>query len=169
MYSTRHMYDDEFVTENLAGPNPESFDRWAAELDDVTDVNVKSANLWWGGESSEARGYAKSRKIENFTDCFDIGFDSEQLVFVQENASGKLIRFWLSRDSNVSARVRYVPSTCAWKVDVYMNHRNAEGYRQPWSGTLVATFNVHRTITTESELTVSKYIALEFAKAQAST
>jgi hypothetical protein len=180
MYSTRHMYDDEFVSENLTTPHPDSFDRWAAEMDDVTDVNLKSANAFWRGESVENRGYVRTRKSENFRDCWNISVEvtqhdawndhvlasaSEQLVFTSDDKYGnRLVRFWIDRDRNITARIRYVKNEPHYLVEVFYNQRNESGR---WLGQLVKTYKVHRTVTEEAELTVAKYVALEFAQAQA--
>lgn len=137
-------------------------------------------------KATQVKDYAATRKQANGRDCFNIGVTSEELVLVQENDSGKLIRYWLDKTEcncyecrtldpgdkpeteyrNASAKVTYDPRKICWIVQVYTNRKNAHTNR--WSGTKVAEYTVSRTVTEESELTVSKYIALEFAKAQAS-
>lgn len=110
--------------------------------------------------------FVRTRKHDNGVDCFDIAVEgNEALVFSQENGSGKLVRYWIDRDTNVSARIRYVntPSNPAsWRLEVYLNQREGAGFS--WVGGKIATHHVHRTVTNESELTVAKYVALYFAK-----
>lgn len=108
--------------------------------------------------------YAATRKQSNGIDCFDVAVQGkESLVFKQENESGKLVRFWISKDANVSARIRYVntPShPASWRLEVYHNTRT--GTR--WSGNKVAEHYVHRTVTDEGELTVAKWVSIYFAR-----
>ena len=127
-------------------------------------LNLGAANVRWRGESRQQRNnFVETRKQSNGVDCFDIAVNgNEALVFTQENGSGKLVRFWIDRDTNVSARIRYVntPSNpVSWRLEVYVNRRNGK-----WIGTKIAEHHVHRTVTQESELTVAKYVALYFAR-----
>jgi hypothetical protein len=130
-------------------------------------LNINSANVRWNGESSAQRNsFLESRKQSNGVNCFDIAVDGpEQLVFTQDNGSGKLVRFWLNKDHNVTARIRYINSPsnpASWRLEIYSNKR-ADG---KWRGTKLAEHFVHRTITNESELTVAKWVAIWFARLQ---
>jgi len=150
-----------YIDQVITTPRPEAEDVWATEPE-VTTVNYRSANIWWGGETQ--RDYSQTRARENFRNCFDIGYDSEQLVFTQEDHRGKLVRMWLNKDRNVTAKVTYSRLDCAFKVEIYYNERNSFGR---WQGQKVATHLVHRTVTDEAELTVSEWVVVWFAKAQA--
>lgn len=127
-------------------------------------LKESAANIWWGGESKDVRALKFQRKQSNGVNCFDIAINGpEALVFRQENNNGKLVRYWLNRDTNLTARVRYVntPShACSWYLEVYRNVRVGN----KWRGTKLVEHYVHRTVTEESELTVSKYVAIYFTR-----
>jgi hypothetical protein len=126
-------------------------------------LDEKKADIWWKG-TTPTNKYLSTRKHSNGVDCFDIAVDgSEALVFTQENNNGKLVRYWLNKDTNLTARIRYVntPShPASWRLEVYRNERR-DG---KWHGARLVEHYVHRTITNESELTVAKFVAVYFAR-----
>ena len=128
-----------------------------------TTLDEKKADIWWKG-TTPANKYLSTRKHSNGVDCFDIAVDGpEALVFTQENHNGKLVRYWLNKDTNLTARIRYVntPShPASWRLEVYRNVR--ENGR--WWGNKLVEHYVHRTVTNESELTVAKFVAVYFAR-----
>ena len=142
-------------------------------------LKESAANIWYSGESSgqqykfgdeivtanQRNNYTATRKRENGVNCFDIAVNGpEQLVFKTEKDGARTVRLWLNRDTNASARIRYIPSRVSWLLEVYISRRDDTGR---WWNNKQAEHYVHRTVTEESELTVAKYVALYFARAQA--
>lgn len=134
-----------------------------AELYELNSVNESAANIYWKG-TTPVSTFLANRKHSNGINCFDIAVNGpEQLVFTQENNSGKLVRLWLDKDTNVTARIRYINSPShpvSWHLEIYRNER----LNDRWRGRKISEHYVHRTVTNESELTVAKWVAIWFAR-----
>jgi len=169
-------YVTQQVSSNIECNDPLTEQRdYAQEVRDSLDelnslsVNERSANIWWGGESKDVRALKYQKREADGKSVFDIAVDgAEALVFKSENHNGKLVRFWIDKNTNVTARIRHSNTPTygpAWHLEVYVNRKlNRNAQNSKWSGQKIADHFVHRTVTDESELTISKYVAIYFAR-----
>lgn len=158
-----------YVLQEVSTPSSNDDRDYDAEMEEAMDalygpqaLNLGAANIRWNGESQAQRNsYVENRKHDNGVNCFDIAVDGpEVLVFTQENAHGKLVRLWIDRDTNVTARIRYAKSHVAYRLEIFRNKRT----NGRWHGVPLVEHYVHRTVTNEAELTVAKYVAVYFQR-----